>query len=286
MVRVVVRVLGGACLNQSGRVLATKVPLSPHPVFTHPPQLGCTEMPVGLEVCAASFESALAAHNAGVSRIELCSSLEVGGLTPSFGLTKQVVERVGTPVHVLIRPRSGGFVYSEDELSIMVFDITQAGNLGCAGVVLGVLTGDGQINLPVLSRLMRTANHYNLSVTFHRAFDDLADMQEGLEGVIASGCHRVLTSGGQSSTEEPAARENLRALIKQAGERIVIMPGAGITPRNVASLVTETGAREVHASCKRTVTASEQENSIFRADRWETDQDIVREMRNALSGLS
>lgn len=242
-------------------------------------------MPVALEVCAASFESALAAHYAGASRIELCSSLEVGGLTPSYGLIKQVVETVATPVHVLIRARSGGFVYSEEEISIMVLDITQAGNLGCAGVVLGVLTQDGQINVPIMTRLMRTASDYNLSVTFHRAFDDLPYMEEGLESVIACGCHRVLTSGGRSSTEEPAAREKLRALIKQAGERIVIMPGAGVTPRTVASLVTETGAREVHASCKRTVTASEQENSIFRADRWETDQDIVREMRNALSGL-
>lgn len=240
-------------------------------------------MPVALEVCAASLDSAIAASQAQASRIELCSSLEAGGITPSYGLIKTVSERVSTPIHVLIRPRSGGFVYSEDEISIIEADFIQAGALGCAGVVVGVLTREGQVNVDVLTRLVQTAKRCHLSVTFHRAFDDLIDMHEGLESVVACGCDRVLTSGGQPSTEEPAAREKLRALIKQAGDRIVIMPGAGITPQNVASLVAETSAREVHASCKRTVTHGEQETSIFGADRWETDRGIVLDMRDALS---
>lgn len=120
-----------------------------------------------------------------------------------------------------------------------------------------------------------------MSVTFHRAFDDLQDMRQGLEMVISSGCDRVLTSGGSQSTETPASRATIRSLVTQARGRIIVMPGAGITPQNVGSLVKETGVHEVHASCKKVVTS--EERSIFRADRWETDEAIVVEMRKALA---
>lgn len=238
-------------------------------------------MAIALEICAGSLQSAIVAQRAGASRIELCSQLEVGGLTPSWGLIKATAA-LNVPVHVLIRPRTGGFVYSDTELSIIEADIAAAGQLGCAGVAIGVLTRKNRIDVVVLDRLVQLARRWRMSVTFHRAFDDLQDMEEGLETVIALGCDRILTSGGRASTEDPLARQKLRALVSQARGRVIIMPGAGITPPNVASLVTETAAAEVHSSCKRVVGTSEQEESIFHADRWETDEKTVVDMRKAL----
>jgi copper homeostasis protein len=230
-----------------------------------------------LEVCAGSLESATTAEKAGASRVELCGQLEVGGLTPSWGVIKAAA-KLSIPVHVLIRPRTGGFDYSASEIQIMEADIEAVGQSGCAGVVIGVLKY-GDVDVPVLERLVQLARQWKLSVTFHRAFDDLHDMEAGLEAVIAAGCDRLLTSGGAISTEEPAARRKIRSLIEQARDQIVIMPGAGITPQNVASLVRETGAREVHASCKKVVTS---EASMFQTARWETDGAVVEELLSTL----
>jgi copper homeostasis protein len=238
-------------------------------------------MPVRLEVCVGSAQSALRAQMAGASRVELCSQLEVGGLTPSFGAIKAATA-LEIPVHILIRPRTGGFVYSEIELRIIEADIEAVGRLGCAGVVIGMLTLQSEV-APVLHRVVKLAKQWSLSVTFHRAFDDLNDMQAGIETIIAAGCDRVLTSGGKPSTDDQDARATIKSLIDQAGGRIVVMPGAGVSLENVASLVAETGAREVHASCKKTVTS--EENSIFRSGRWETDETTIRRMCHILDEI-
>lgn len=235
-------------------------------------------MTIDLEVCATSRDSAIAAQAAGATRIELCSLLEVGGITPSYGLIATVREAVQIPIHVLIRPRTGGFVYTEGELSIIERDIDAVGELKCEGVVIGCLTAEGRVDTIRTQALVRRARRWGITVTFHRAFDDLVDQLEGLEDVVSTGCDRILTSGGRQSVADPAAKARMKALVDQAAGRIKVMPGAGINVDNVASIVEETDVDEVHASCKRTVAMGEQEKSLFANERWETDEGTVRDM--------
>jgi len=200
-----------------------------------------------LEVAANSLASALAAQAGGAGRIELCTALELGGLTPSHGEIALVRERVALPLYVLIRPRAGDFLYSELELETMRRDVEACAALGCDGVVLGVLDADGNVDMVHCRALMDGAGR--MGVTFHRAFDLARDQARALEDVIALGAERVLTSGGAASAPQGASR--LRELVVQAGGRIVVMPGAGITPANAAGLAEATGAVEFHASAKR-----------------------------------
>ena len=230
-----------------------------------------------LEICAASLPSALAAQAGGAHRIELCQNLEQGGITPSYGLIRQVLAQVSLPVFVLIRPRPGGFIYSPDELAIMRTDIEICRSLGCAGVVLGVLDAAGRVNLAACRELVAAAGP--LPVTFHRAFDACPDQAQALEDVIALGCQRVLTSGGQPTAE--AGQNQLAALVRQAAGRIRVMPGAGITGANVRALAAHTGAQEFHASAKRVLPA-EAGAGLFAAAQWETDAALVAELVAAL----
>lgn len=200
-----------------------------------------------LEVAANSVASALAAQAGGAGRVELCGALELGGLTPSQATIAMVRERLRIPLYVLIRPRAGDFLYDDDECEAMRRDIETCVALGCDGVVLGVLDADGDVDMERCYGLIAAAGH--LGVTFHRAFDLVRDPRRALGDVIALGCERVLTSGGQASALEGAPL--IRELIAQAGDRIAIMPGAGVTAANLASLADATGAREFHASAKR-----------------------------------
>lgn len=200
-----------------------------------------------LEVAANSVASALAAQAGGAGRVELCSALELGGLTPSQATIAMVRERLRIPLYVLIRPRAGDFLYDDDEAEAMRRDIETCAALGCDGVVLGVLDADGGVDMQRCYELIAAAGH--LGVTFHRAFDLVRDSQRALEDVIALGCERVLTSGGQTSA--PAGAALLHELVAQAGDRIAIMPGAGVSAANLAALAAATGAREFHASAKR-----------------------------------
>ena len=226
-----------------------------------------------LEICTASLASALAAQAGGAQRIELCQNLEQGGITPSYGLIKQVLAEVSLPVFVLIRPRPGGFVYSAAELAIMRADVALCRDLGCAGVVLGALDATGRVALADCRALIEQAGP--LGITFHRAFDVCADQAQALEEIIDLGCHRVLTSGGQPSAEE--AQTQLAALVAQAAGRIAIMPGAGITAHNIQALAARTGAQEFHASAKRTV-PPEPAASLFAAAQWQTDPTLVAKL--------
>ena len=223
-----------------------------------------------LEICAASLDSALAAQAGGAHRIELCQNLEQGGITPSYGLIRQVQAQVSLPVFVLIRPRPGGFVYDANELAIMRDDIVACRELGCAGVVLGALDTAGRVDQAACQELLQAAG--SLQVTFHRAFDACPDQPQALEDVIALGCQRLLTSGGQPTAE--AGQAQLAALVAQAAGRICIMPGAGISASNVRTLAARTGAQEFHASAKRTVPV-ESGAGLFAAARWETDAALV-----------
>ena len=202
-----------------------------------------------LEICAGSYESALAALRGGADRIELCSGLEEGGLTPSFGLIKAVVKLEGICKHVLIRPRGGDFLCTEAEQSIIVEDIIAAREVGVDGVVIGALTADGEIDVKACRRFVEAARDVN--ITFHRAFDLCRDPFSALEKLVDLGCTRILTSG-QAATAEKGIGV-LRKLVKQAAGRIEIMPGSGVSPSNVAKILNETGANEIHASARSVV---------------------------------
>lgn len=203
-------------------------------------------MPIQLEICANSIESVKAAVSGGASRIELCSGLSEGGLTPSQGLIREALRICPVPCHVLIRPRGGDFLYNSDELAVMLDDICLCRALGVQGVVVGALTPDGSIDKPLLRQMVQAAG--GMSVTFHRAFDLCRDPLCALEDIISAGCSRLLTSGCSASALSGVAL--LRDLVTAAGARLSIMAGCGITPSNVKAVVQQSGVREVHASAK------------------------------------
>ncbi|HEY8327850.1 MAG TPA: copper homeostasis protein CutC [Rhodanobacter sp.] len=200
-----------------------------------------------LEIAANSVASALAAQDGGAGRVELCTALELGGLTPSHAQIALARERLGIPLVVLIRPRAGDFLYSDLECEAMQRDIETCVALGCDGVVLGVLDAEGQVDTTHCRALIAAAG--KLGVTFHRAFDLSRDPAQALEDIVALGCKRVLTSGAQASAADGAAL--IRDLVAQAAGRLAVMPGAGITAQNIAALAAATGAHEFHASAKR-----------------------------------
>lgn len=201
-------------------------------------------MKYNIENCSGSVESSVRAQLGGAYRIELCSALEVGGLTPSYGLMKKAREAVSIKINAMIRPRGGDFLYSEREIEEMIEDIRVAKSLKMDGVVFGCLTPDGNVDVPLMKRLM--AECEGLDVTFHRAFDMCADLSTALEDVISVGCNRILSSGGCQTA--PEGVEVLAKLVKQAGDRIIIMPGSGVNAGNIKTLLEITGAKEYHLS--------------------------------------
>jgi len=196
-----------------------------------------------LEISVESLEAALAAARGGADRIELCGNLSAGGITPSIALMHAVREHLSIPVFVMIRPRAGDFVYSDAEFSEMRRSIVGAKESGMDGVILGILTKDHRVDVERTRELVEFAKP--LPVTYHRAFDEAADLRQALEGVIQSGAKRILTSGGAKSALEGAAM--LADLVEAAGERIVIVPGAGISAANIEQVAQRTGAREFHS---------------------------------------
>jgi copper homeostasis protein len=199
--------------------------------------------PLTYEICIDDVSGALAAEQAGAHRVELCADLFEGGITPSLGLIETTLRAVDTiRVHVIIRPRGGDFVFDEYEVATMERDVTAAREAGAHGVVIGALTADGDIDRPTIERLLVAAG--DRSVTFHRAFDMARDPFAALEELIALGIDRVLTSGQDSSVLEGAPL--IADLIDRAAGRIVVMPGGGITARNIDRVIAATGAREVH----------------------------------------
>jgi copper homeostasis protein len=202
-----------------------------------------------LEIAANSVASALAAQAGGADRIELCAALELGGLTPSYATIALARDRLRIPIYVLIRPRAGDFLYNEHEFETIQRDIEACRSLGCDGVVIGALDADGSIDAARCRALVAAAG--KLGVTFHRAFDMTRDQARALEDIVALGCERVLTSG--AATTALAGSSLIRQLVAQAGDRIAIMAGAGVDAGNIVVLRTNSGAREFHASGKRTL---------------------------------
>lgn len=219
-----------------------------------------------LEVCTGALTSVLHAAEGGAQRIELCSGLDEGGITPSVGLINAAMQVDGPKKHVLIRPRGGDFLYTETEQDIIVEDIFAARRAGADGVVVGALTAEGDIDEEACARFIDAAKGEYVdfaegdldeafflppvSVTFHRAFDLCRNPEEALETIIRLGFDRILTSG-QAVTAE-AGIPLLRNLVKQAGDRIVIMPGCGVSATNAKRIVEETGVTEIHASARST----------------------------------
>jgi copper homeostasis protein len=197
-----------------------------------------------VEICVDSVESAIASASGGAERVELCSALSEGGITPSSGLIREVRAAVPIQLFVIIRPRGGNFVYSDSELEVMRKDIVAVKTMGVDGVVLGALTNDHEVDRPHTRELIQLARP--LQVTFHRAFDACCDMDRALEDVIASGADRVLTSGGKTDAE--SGLSTIAALQLKAGQRIRIMAGGGIRASNVRSIALHTGVLEVHTS--------------------------------------
>ena len=198
------------------------------------------------EACCPSLEAVLAAGRTGACRIELCERLEIGGVTPSESLLRAALAATDLPVNVLVRPRGGDFVYDEAEVEAMLESIRLCRALGANGVVIGALTPSGAVDLPVMRRLVAAAKG-DLSVTFHRAFDETVDPSAALEDIIALGCDRLLTSG--HAPDAFAGRALIGALVRQAAGRIVVMAGCGVRPGNIGQIARETGAPEFHSSC-------------------------------------
>ncbi|MGM9475701.1 copper homeostasis protein CutC [Pedobacter sp. GSP4] len=203
----------------------------------------------GLEVCANSYASALAAQNGGAIRVELCDNLAEGGTTPSYAQIALAKKNLTIQIWPIIRPRGGDFLYTDIEFELMKEDIKICKSLNCDGIVTGILKDDGSIDTERCATLIELAKP--MSVAFHRAFDMSNDMDKALEDLIALNIKRVLTSGAASSAILGA--EKLADLVKKANGRISIMPGAGVNKANIQELIEKTGAKQFHASAKEFV---------------------------------
>ncbi len=202
-----------------------------------------------LEICAADIQSVYAAAQGGAHRVELCSGLAEGGVTPSTGFVIQALKIPGIKVHVLIRPRPGDFLYTPEETEIMINDIRAMRKLGAHGVVIGALTPDGDIDTKLCQLLVSEAT--GLNITFHRAFDLTRDPRKALEQIIQLGCSRILTSGCAASAHEGV--NMLRELSNLAGNRITLLAGGGVTPANAAEIMAKGRIQELHASARTSV---------------------------------
>lgn len=229
-----------------------------------------------LEICANSIGSALAAQRGGADRIELCDNISEGGTTPSFGMIQVSKKLLRIPVFPIIRPRGGDFVYTEEEFEVMKSDVLMCKEQECEGVVFGILKKNGRIDKKRCAHLIALAKP--MEVTFHRAFDCCNDLEKGLEDIISLGCRRVLTSGGKVFAVDGLSI--IERLVKQAGDRIVIMPGSGINEENLKIIAGRSRASEFHTTAKSV--SGSGENEILTTIFYQTNQNIVNSLKNIL----
>ena len=201
---------------------------------------------VKFEICSGSLQSALNAQEAGAHRVELCSALSLGGLTPSYGFIELARKRLKIDVNVLIRPRQGDFLYDSDEVAVMIRDIIACAQMGVNGVVIGALDPFGNVDVDACRAMVAVAKHHGMSVTFHRAIDRACNIMAALEDVISTGADRVLSSGGKPTS--PEGLETLAQMNAAAAGRIIIMPGGGVNTGNIRQILEGTGAQEIHFS--------------------------------------
>jgi len=201
------------------------------------------------EVCAFNIQSAIVAEKAGAARVELCDNPVEGGTTPSYGAIRQTREKIDIALYPIIRPRAGNYLYDDNEYDIIRQDIEMCKELGCNGISIGAQKINGGMDTDRLKQIVEWA--YPMGVTCNRAFDNTPDPYKALEDIISAGCERILTSGQKTGAPEGAAL--LHELVKLAGNRIIIMPGAGVNSTNIKELLAQTGAKEFHGSAKKTV---------------------------------
>lgn len=236
-----------------------------------------------LEICVDDAAGVDAAIAGGADRIELCSALELGGLTPSSALLDHALQ-AGRPVHMMIRPRGGGFVYGQDDVALMVEEIGAGVARGVAGVVVGALRPDGELDREALGRFRDAAR--DAAIVLHRAIDVVPDPVAAVGQAIALGYDKILSSGGAPTALEGAA--TLAAMVAAAGKRLSVIAGSGISPDNVARIVAATGVREVHGSASRP--GPEPDAATLRlgfatGPRRVTDRAIVQQLRAALAEI-
>jgi copper homeostasis protein len=227
--------------------------------------------PYLLEIAVDTIAAALAAERGGADRLELCSQLAVGGLTPSADVMRTAREQISLPIFVMIRPRGGDFFYSDAEFAAMQGDIAIASQLGMNGVVSGVLLADGHVDV-ARSRQLVECSH-PLPVTFHRAFDESGDLRQALEDIIETRATRILTSGGAPTAPQGLAA--LAELVAAAGDRVLIVPGSGINPSNIQRVARQSRAREYHSGLSSVVRGADRHENDFEA--------LVRELADGLA---
>jgi copper homeostasis protein len=205
-----------------------------------------------IEIATSDFLTTKSAIDGGADRIELCANLEEGGVTPSYGHMKKCRDAFATPLYPIIRPRGGDFLFSAEEFEIMMYDAKLCKQLGCDGVVIGLLHANGSIDIKRTSLLVEAV--YPLGVTFHRAFDRCRDPFEAMELLIEIGCERILTSGQKQHANDGA--ELIAQLKDTANGRIIIMPGSGVRKENVKMLAEQTGCLEFHSSLRSKINSN------------------------------
>ncbi|MCG8575976.1 MAG: copper homeostasis protein CutC [Flavobacteriales bacterium] len=201
-----------------------------------------------IELCIDSQDSCLAARKFGIKRVELCSALEVGGLTPSYGLIQRCSSIKEVEIHCMIRPRPGDFVYTVAEKQLMLMDIMAAGSAGAKGVVFGLLTHQNEVDVPAMQEMCDFARQMNLEVTYHRAFDLIPNKEKALNDLINIGCTRILTSGGERKAID--GLNTIKQMVNQAAGRIQIMAGSGVSSSNVSTLY-QSGIDAIHFTARK-----------------------------------
>ena len=243
-----------------------------------------------LECCVDSVESALAAVAGGADRLELCANLVVGGTTPTIALFKEIRKHTSVPIHVLIRPRFGDFLYTEHEVNIICSEIDAFSAAGAEGVVIGSLCPDGSLNLEQMQRFIFHAK--GMSVTLHRAFDMCADPFLTLQQAKALGIHTILTSGQAACCVDKISL--LNDLCEAAGEDITLMAGGGINASTVSILLSQTSLTTFHMSGKRVLTSPMHYRNpsvsmglpgLSEYEIWQTDENAVRSVKSLLENF-
>ena len=199
-----------------------------------------------LEICCYTVESAIKAQNAGADRIELCDNFSEGGTSPSYAAIHYCVNKLRIPTNVIIRPRGGDFLYSDIEFELIKKDVLECKNIGANGIVIGLLTANGDIDIDKTKAIMEIAKP--MEVTFHRAFDMCNNHQKALSEIIDLGIDRILTSGAKNKAIDGI--NLITELINKANNRIIIMPGSGINENNLKQIMKQTNAKEFHSSAK------------------------------------
>ena len=244
-----------------------------------------------LEICIDSVESGTIAERAGADRVELCDNLYEGGTTPSLGTIRNARRILNLGLNIIIRPRGGDFLYSKSEFNIMKEDIKIACEEGADGIVLGVLSADGFVDIDRNIELINCAS--SVPVTFHRAFDMTFDPLKSLEDVITCGAKKILTSGHSNLAIDNTSL--IKEMIQKAGKRIIIMPGSGINENNVAGIINETNATEIHLTGRKKISSNMRfrKNDIFMGGLSEipeysrkiADESAIRKVRDIIDSF-